>query len=109
VRHTNTVIVPRTAVIETPAGTSVFTVVDPPATAGGAPAGAAGAPGQPVIKQAKAVPVEVGLETDTLAEIRSPDVPVGTTVITTKPDALQDKSIVAMSAVPPPGASQTPK
>jgi hypothetical protein len=63
-----------------------------------------------VTKQAKAVPVEVGLETDTLAEIHSPDVPAGTTVITTKPDALQDKSPVAMSAMPPAqGASQTPK
>ena len=57
--------------------------------------------------KAKAVPVELGLQTDTLAEIRSPDVPAGTTVITTRPDALQDKSIVAMSAAPGPGAGQT--
>jgi HlyD family secretion protein len=101
-RHANTIIVPRTAIIQTENGASVFTVVDPPAAmGGGAPAGAGGAPGgasQPVIKQAKAVPVELGLQTDTLAEVRSPDVPAGTAVITTRPDALQDKSIVAMSA-----------
>jgi RND family efflux transporter MFP subunit len=99
-RHDNTIIVPRTAVITTENGASVFTVVDPPARAGGAPAGAGGAGGGPIIKQAKAVPVELGLQTDTLAEVRSPDVPAGTTVITTRPDALQDKSIVAMSAAP---------
>jgi multidrug efflux pump subunit AcrA (membrane-fusion protein) len=103
-RHTNTVLVPRTAVLQSEYGANVFTVVDPPAPAGGAPPAGAGAPGnaaqQPVIKQAKAVPVEVGLQTDTLAEIRSPDVPAGTTVITTRPDALQDKSTVALSAAP---------
>jgi HlyD family secretion protein len=111
-RHNNTIIVPRTAILETEGGANVFTVVDPPAPAGGAPAGAAagggGAPGgaaQPVIKQAKAVPVQLGLQTDTLAEVRSPDVPAGTTVITTRPDALQDKSIVAMSAPPAQGAA----
>jgi HlyD family secretion protein len=111
-RHTNTIVVPRTAVIDTPTGESVFTVVDPPAPAGGAaPSGAAppGAAGQPIIKQAKAVPVQVGLETDTLAEVISPDVPAGTTVITTKPDALQDKGIVAMSAPAAQGAGQPPK
>jgi len=100
-RHNNAIVVPRTAIIETEGGASVFTVVDPPAPAGGAAAGAppsGAAAGGPVIKQAKAVPVELGLQTDTLAEIRSPDVTAGTTVITTRPDALQDKSIVAMSA-----------
>jgi HlyD family secretion protein len=106
-RHTNTIIVPRTALIEGERGASVFTLVDPP---GPAPAaGPAGGAQQPVIKQAKAVPVEVGLETDTLVEIRSPDVPAGTAVITTRPDALQDKSIVAMSASSAPGAGQTAK
>jgi HlyD family secretion protein len=107
-RHTNTIIVPRTAIQESENGASVFTVVDLPAPPGGAPAGGAGAaPGgaQPVIKEAKAVPVQLGLQTDTLAEVRSPDVPAGTTVITTRPDALQDKSMVAMSA--PQGAGQT--
>ncbi len=102
-RHNNTIIVPRTAIMETENGASVFTVIDPPAQPGAAPAAGAGgaAPGgppQPVIKQAKAVPVQLGLQTDTLAEVRSPDVSAGTTVITTRPDALQDKSMVAMSA-----------
>jgi multidrug efflux pump subunit AcrA (membrane-fusion protein) len=116
-RHTNTIIVPRTAIIESESGASVFTVVDPPAPAGGAPGAGAGgaapggaAPGgaqQPVIKQAKAVPVQLGLQTDTLAEVRSPDVPAGTTVITTRPDALQDKSLIAMSAPSAQGAGQT--
>jgi len=104
-RHDNTIVVPRTAVIETDNGASVFTVVDlPPGAApaaGGGPPGAAGGPA-PVFKQAKAVPVTVGLETDTLAEIHSPEITPGTTVITTKPDALQDKSMVAMSG-PAPG------
>jgi hypothetical protein len=95
----------------------VFPVVDPPAPGGGAPGAGAGgaapggaAPGgaqQPVIKQAKAVPVQLGLQTDTLAEVRSPDVPAGTTVITTRPDALQDKSLIAMSAPSAQGAGQT--
>jgi HlyD family secretion protein len=113
-RHNNTIIVPRTALMTSDAGASVFTVVDPPAPAGapagGAPA-AAGPPGAagpaPVIKQAKAVPVEVGLQTDTTAEVRSPDITAGTMVITTRPDALQDKSIVAMSAPSAQGAGQT--
>ncbi len=54
--------------------------------------------------QAKVVPVQVGLETDTLAEVRSPLVQAGTTVITTRPDALQDKSIVAIGG--PAGAAR---
>jgi hypothetical protein len=49
------------------------------------------------------------LQTDTLAEIRSPDITAGTTVITTRPDALQDKSMVAMSAPSAQGAGQTAK
>lgn len=112
-KHQNTIIVPRTAVITTESGASVFTVVDPPAAPGGAvpaagaAAGGASAKAQPTIKQAKAVPVELGLQTDTLAEVRSPDVPAGTMVITTRPDALQDKSIVAMTASPAQGAGQT--
>jgi hypothetical protein len=44
------------------------------------------------------VPVQVGLQTDTLTEIRSPAVRPGTTVITTRPDALRDGSPVAISA-----------
>ncbi|HEY0395883.1 MAG TPA: efflux RND transporter periplasmic adaptor subunit [Candidatus Elarobacter sp.] len=66
--------------------------------AGGA-AGAGGAGGPQVkLMQAHMVPVQVGLQTDTLTEIRSAAVQPGTTVITTRPDALQDKSTVAISA-----------
>ncbi len=116
--HKNTIVVPRTAVFQTDQGANVFTVVDPPAPPAGAgggapPAGAGGAPkgaGGPgpaaapvVIKAAKVVPVKLGLQTDTLAEVQSVDITPGTLVITTRPDALQDKSPVAMSAAPPGG------
>jgi|GEM_PF-384343 len=68
------------------------------AGAGGAGgAGAGGQQGPPVkLMQAKVVPVQIGLQTDTLTEIRSSDIRPGTTVITTRPDALQDKSVVAI-------------
>ena len=64
--------------------------------AGGGAAG--GAPQGPPVKlmQAKVVAVQVGLQTDTLAEVRSAQIQPGTTVITTRPDALQDKSTVAI-------------
>jgi HlyD family secretion protein len=68
------------------------------AGAAGGPGGPGGAPAGPPVKlmQAKVVPVTVGLQTDTLTEIRSADIRPGTTVITTRPDALQDKSVVAI-------------
>ncbi len=100
--HPNAVVVPRSAVFDSETGSNVFTVASlpppspaPGAAAGGGPPAAAGGP--PVhLMQAKVVRVQVGLETDTLAEVRSPAVQAGTTVITTRPDALQDKSIVAI-------------
>lgn len=96
------IVVPRTAVYQTENGANVFTV-----TAMSAPPGGAGAPtkggkapaqqGPPVkLMQAKVVPVKVGLQTDTLAEISGPGIGPGTTVITTRPDALKDQSIVAI-------------
>ena len=99
--HPDAVVVPRSAVFESESGSNVFIVTSlpaPPAGAAGSPPGAPGAPaGPPVhLMQAKVVPVTLGLQTDTLAEIRSPQVHAGTTVITTRPDALQDKSIVAV-------------
>lgn len=112
--HPGAVVVPRTAVFQTDAGAALFTVAAAPAQpagAGGAGGGArpagGGAPGgapRVRIAQAKAVPVELGLQTDTLAEVRSPDVAPGTEVITTRPDALQDKSPIAISGGPPGGA-----
>ena len=109
--HPNAIVVPRTAVFQTENGANVFTVAALPQPApgasgtpaaapggGGGAAGARGAAQGPPVKlmQAKVVPVQVGLQTDTLTEIRSPQVQAGTTVITTRPDALQDKSVVAV-------------
>ncbi len=75
-------VVPRTAVFTSDAGSSVFTVVD---------------------GKAKAIPVRVGLETDTLAQVTGSGIGPGTTVITTRPDALQDGSVVAIGGAPPGG------
>jgi len=83
-RHPGATVVPRTAVVQGDEGNSVYTVVD---------------------GKAKAVPVQLGLQTDTLAEVRSPEIRPGTVVITTRPDALQDGSVVAVSGAPPPAKS----
>jgi RND family efflux transporter MFP subunit len=80
-RHPHATVVPRSALFETDQGTDVYTVVD---------------------NKAKELPVRVGLETDTLAEVISNDVKPGTVVITTRPDALADGSVVAVS---PPGTA----
>ena len=102
----NAVVVPSTALVQTPDGSAVYTLVAPPAPPGGAPQGpppaaaggpkAAGPPGGGLqFALAKLVPVKVGLQTDTQAAVSSPEIQPGTTVITTRPDALQDKSLVA--------------
>ncbi len=60
--------------------------------------------------KAVAVPVKVGVETDTLAQVISPKITAGTQVITTRPDALKDGSIVAVNngqAAPAAGAPKT--
>lgn len=77
--HKDAIVVPRTAVFTTDNGSSVFTVDD---------------------GKAKAIPVQVGLQTDTLAEVRGPGIGPGTTVITTRPDALQNGSVVAIGGQP---------
>jgi HlyD family secretion protein len=82
-RHPGAIVVARTALFQNERGSNVYTVVD---------------------GKAKLIPVEVGLQTDTLAEVRSPDVRPGTEVITTRPDALQDGSVVAVAGPPPGGA-----
>jgi multidrug efflux pump subunit AcrA (membrane-fusion protein) len=71
--------VPRTAVFQTDQGANVFTVVD---------------------GKAKSVPVQLGLQTDTLSEVRGGKIDPGTVVITTRPDALQDGSVVAIGGPP---------
>lgn len=84
--HPNALVVPRTAIFQTDNGSSVFTVVD----------GKPGPDGKPT-KVAKQVPVIVGLQTDVLSEVRQAPFGPGTLVITTRPDALQDGSAVAIS------------
>ncbi|MBC5811495.1 MAG: efflux RND transporter periplasmic adaptor subunit [Candidatus Eremiobacteraeota bacterium] len=77
--HRAAIVVPRTAIFETDKGSNVFTVQD---------------------GKAKQIPVVVGLQTDTLSEVRGGGVRPGTVVITTRPDALQDGSTVAVSGAP---------
>lgn len=108
--HPNAIVVPLTAIVQSAAGPAVYTVVAPPAPppGSGPPPGAAGPPpaaggkpgasaGGPQFALAKLVPVQLGLQTDTLAQVTSPQITAGTTIITTRPDALQDKSLVAYS------------
>jgi RND family efflux transporter MFP subunit len=94
--HPNAVVVPRSAVFTSEAGANVFTTATAPA--------AAGAPAGPPMQKAVQVPVRLGLQTDTLAEIQSPSVRPGTTVIVTRPDALQNGSPVAVVGPRAPGA-----
>ncbi|GAC1575088.1 MAG: hypothetical protein NVS3B7_07410 [Candidatus Elarobacter sp.] len=106
--HPGAVVVPRTAVFQTESGANVFTVVaaapppgGPPGASKAAPGAIKGPPGAQqgppmTFMRAKVVRVDLGLQTDTLAEVRSPVILPGTTVITTRPDALQDKSTVAI-------------
>ena len=82
-RHQNAIVVPRTAVFQSDQGANVYTVGDD--------------------NKAHAVPVQIGLQTDTLTEVRGAVHP-GTIVITTRPDALQDGSVVAVSGAQPHGA-----
>jgi multidrug efflux pump subunit AcrA (membrane-fusion protein) len=97
--HPRAIVVPLTAVVQGPAGAAVYTVAPLPAPAGGAapPAKPAAPAGGPAFAMAKLVPVKLGLETDTQAEVTSPQITAGTTIITTRPDALQDKSMIAYS------------
>jgi HlyD family secretion protein len=78
--HVNAVVVPRTAIFQTDQGANVYTVD------GG---------------KAKLLPVTVGLQTDTVSEVLGGVVKPGTVVITTRPDALQNGSVVAIGGAPP--------
>jgi HlyD family secretion protein len=77
--HRGAVVVPLSAVIAGDSGSSIYTVVD---------------------GKAKMIPVQVGLQTDTLAEVRGNGVVPGMVVITARPDALQNGSVVAVSSAP---------
>jgi HlyD family secretion protein len=87
--HRNTIVVPRSAVFVGDRGANVFTVGPD--------------------NKARAVPVEVGLQTDTLSEVLSPQVRPGTVVITTRPDALQNGSLVAIANPGPSGRLRSGK
>jgi len=75
-RAANAIVVPRSAVAQTPSGNVVYIVAD---------------------NKAQAVPVQVGVQTDTLSQVTSPRINPGTMVVTTRPDALKDGSVVAVS------------
>ena len=89
--HRNAVVVPRTAIFQTDQGANVYTVED---------------------GKAKLLPVKVGLQTDTSSEVLGGSVKPGTLVITTRPDALQNGSVVAIGGAPPaavpPGSGPKP-
>ncbi|HVA33147.1 MAG TPA: efflux RND transporter periplasmic adaptor subunit [Candidatus Baltobacteraceae bacterium] len=70
------IVVPRSAIAQTANGNVVYVVQD---------------------NKAVEVPVKVGVQTDTLAQVVSPKVQPGTTVITTRPDALKDGSLVSVN------------
>ncbi|MFN2449492.1 MAG: efflux RND transporter periplasmic adaptor subunit [Candidatus Baltobacteraceae bacterium] len=76
IRHKGVIVVPRAAVAQTDQGANVFIVTGK--------------------NKAQEVPVQVGVQTDTLSEVHSPRVTAGTLVITTRPDALQNGSTVAI-------------
>jgi HlyD family secretion protein len=70
------VVVPRSAIATTANGTAVYVVED---------------------QKAVEVPVKVGVQTDTMAQVLSPKVQPGAVVITTRPDALKDGSPVMVN------------
>jgi membrane fusion protein (multidrug efflux system) len=77
-------VVPRAAIAQSDRGNSVY-IVGPD-------------------NKAKEVPVNVGIQTDTLAEVSGPGLQPGTKVITTRPDALKDGSLVAVNGAAPQGS-----
>jgi HlyD family secretion protein len=89
--HKQTILVPRTAIFQTDQGANVYTVAD---------------------GKAKLLPVKLGLQTDTDSEVLGGTVKPGTLVITTRPDALQNGSVVAIGgatpAAGPPGSGPNP-
>ncbi len=75
---------PRTAIAQTENGNAVYVVGSD--------------------NKAKEVPVRVGIQTDTLAEVSRSGTQPGTKVITTRPDALKDGSLVAVNGQAPQGS-----
>ena len=79
-RADGAVVVPRAAVAQTPSGSNIVYIV--------------------ANNKAQAVPVRLGVQTDTLSQVISLRVQPGTMVVTTRPDALKDGSLVAVSNAP---------
>lgn len=75
-RAANAIVVPRSAIAQTPNGGNVVYIV--------------------VNNKAQAVPVQLGVQTDTTSQVISDRVQPGTMVVTTRPDTLKDGSIVAV-------------
>jgi RND family efflux transporter MFP subunit len=85
-RHVNALIVPSQAVFSTPKGTVVYTVV---------------------AAKAHAIPVRVGIQTDSRSEVTGNGLEPGATVITSQPMGLQDGSpVVVPASSPPAGGSK---
>jgi RND family efflux transporter MFP subunit len=77
--HAHALLVPSAAVMNGPGGPSIFVV------AGG---------------KAKNVPVRVGLQTDSVAEVTGDGLAPGTTVVTSQPGGLQDGAAIAEAGAP---------
>ena len=75
--HVATIVVPRSAVGQSERGNTVFIVN--------------------ADKKAVEVPVTVGIQTDTMSEVHGAQIRPGVQVITTRPDALQNGSLVAVN------------
>ena len=78
-RHAHTLLVPPAALVNSPTGTIVYTVVN---------------------GKAKSVPVQVGLRNDRLSEVHGPGLSPATTVITAQADGLRDGSGVVGPGLP---------
>jgi HlyD family secretion protein len=75
--HHNAVVVPRAAIAQSDQGDNLVYVVG-------------------ADDKAQAVPIRLGIQTDTLSEVISPKVQPGSKVITTRPESLRDGSLVAI-------------
>lgn len=90
-RANDAILVPRDAIAQSDNGNSVYIV-------------ATGKSGS----IAKQVSVKVGLQTDTMSQVTSDQITAGTQVITTRPDALQNNSPIAINGAPSPSSSPSP-
>ena len=87
-RAQGAIVVPRSAIAQTAKGSVVYVVSG---------------------SKAQEVPVQVGVQTNTESQIISSQVQPGTKVITTRPDALHDGSLVAVNGAAPAAAPAAAK